>query len=69
MARDFSLDFVFETAGILDVFQGFDKQKLGEKIRQMPMAIYSEVPVARQVPTLPYDLHTSAYTIIITMEV
>jgi len=29
MARDFSLDFVFETAGILDVFQGFDKQKLG----------------------------------------
>ena len=44
MARDFSSDFVFKTAGILDVFQGFDKQKLGEKIRQMPMAIYSEIP-------------------------
>ena len=44
MARDFSSDFMFKTAGILDVFQGFDKQKLGEKIRQMPMAIYSEIP-------------------------
>ena len=69
MARDFSSDFVFKTAGILDVFQGFDKQKLGEKIHQMPMAIYSEIPGARQVPTLPYDLHKSAYNIIVTMEV
>ena len=69
MARDFSSDFVFKTARILDVFQGFDKQKLGKKIRQMPMAIYSEIPEARQVPTLPYDLHKSAYNIIKTMEV
>ena len=69
MARDFSPDFVFKTAGILDVFQGFDKQKLGQKIRQMPMAIYSEIPGARQAPTLPYDLHKSAYNIIVTMEV
>jgi len=29
MAKDFASDFVFKTAGILDVFQGFDKQKLG----------------------------------------
>ena len=69
MARDFSSDFVFKTAGILDVFQGFYKQKLGKKICQMPMAIYSEIPGARQVPTLPYDLHKSAYNIITTMEV
>ena len=69
MAKDFVSDFVFKTAGILYVFQGFDKQKLGQKIRQMPMAIDSEIPGARQVPTLPYDLHKSAYNIIITMEV
>ena len=64
MARDFSSDFVLNTAGILDVFQGFDKQKLGEKIRRMPMTIDSEIPGARQVPTLPYELHKSAYNII-----
>jgi hypothetical protein len=64
MAKDFVSDFVFKTAGILYVFQGFDKQKLGQKNRQMPMAIDPGIPGVRQVPTLPYDLHKSAYNII-----
>jgi hypothetical protein len=35
---------VLKIEGMLDVFQGFYKQKLEQKIRWMPMAIYSEVP-------------------------
>jgi hypothetical protein len=32
-AQDFFSNFVLKTAGILCVFQGFQKQKLGKKIR------------------------------------
>jgi len=39
MARDFDSNFVLKTAGILYVFQGFYKQKLGQKIRQLPKTI------------------------------
>jgi len=39
MARDFDANFVLKTAGILYVFQGFYKQKLGQKIRQLPKTI------------------------------
>jgi len=44
MARDFDANFVLKTAGILYVFQGFYKQKLGQKIRQLPKTISSVFP-------------------------
>ena len=46
MARDFDSNFVLKTAGILYVFQGFYKQKLGRKIRQLPKTIESVFPLA-----------------------
>lgn len=44
MARDFSSDFVFKTAGILDVFQGFYKHKLEQKNGHFAEREFLEVP-------------------------
>ena len=43
-AKDFFSNFVLKTAGILCVFQGFYKQKLGKKIRPEREKELLEVP-------------------------
>ena len=69
MAKDFVTNESLKNAGILYVFQVFKTAQLAQKICNPPQAVYSEIPQARQVPTLPYDLHKSAYNIIVSMEV
>ena len=42
MARDFVPNLALKPAGILCVFQGLHKQKLGQKIRHPPEGIFRE---------------------------
>jgi len=43
LARDFGTNQSLKNAGILDVFQVFQTEELGRKIRQQPQTIYSAV--------------------------
>ena len=44
MPKDFVSNFVLKIAGILDVFQDFYKQKLGQKIGHFAKREFLEVP-------------------------
>ena len=52
-AKDFFSNFALETAGILCVFQGFHKQKLGKKIRPVHKKELLVVPLKKTGGTNP----------------